>query len=188
MGSTRPWWDTLPQQYQHCRAARQECQFKEVCHRECRYEVSKDGTDCKKCVTKMQLLRLCPGSNDWEKVTSQDLQETEQGPSLSTSSQQLPAHPAQGAANAPVQPEIGQQWEDFLRYALELQRQLALESRVSLEPEPPLPRHRVKESDPEQNKSMLNRLFRRNAPAPGTKYNFAKLWKDYAAYGSIEEV
>ena len=22
----------------------------------------------------------------------------------------------------------------------------------------------------------------------GTKYNFAKLWKDYAAYGNIEEV
>ena len=61
MGSIKPWWNTLPQQYQHCRAARQECQFKEVHHRECRYEVSKDGTSCKKCVSKMQVLKLCPG-------------------------------------------------------------------------------------------------------------------------------
>ncbi|DBA99566.1 TPA: hypothetical protein ACH3X3_012145 [Trebouxia sp. C0006] len=62
------------------------------------------------------------------------------------------------------------------------------ESGVSLEPEPPLPRQRMMDV-PVQNKSVLQRLFRRREPpVAGTKYDFAKLWKDYAAYGSIEEV
>ncbi|KAL0019216.1 hypothetical protein WJX77_009552 [Trebouxia sp. C0004] len=83
--------------------------------------------------------------------------------------------------------EVGEQWEEFLKYALELQRQLAKESGVSLEPEPPLPRQRMMDV-PVQNRSVLQRLFKREPPVAGTKYNFAKLWKDYAAYGNIEEV
>ncbi|KAL0055659.1 hypothetical protein WJX82_002890 [Trebouxia sp. C0006] len=92
------------------------------------------------------------------------------------------------SSQAALQSEVGEQWEEFLKYALELQRQLAKESGVSLEPEPPLPRQRMMDV-PVQNKSVLQRLFRRREPpVAGTKYDFAKLWKDYAAYGSIEEV
>ncbi|DBA73684.1 TPA: hypothetical protein ACH3X2_009664 [Trebouxia sp. C0005] len=90
-------------------------------------------------------------------------------------------------SQAALQSEVGEQWEEFLRYALELQRQLAKESSVSLEPEPPLPRQRMMDV-PAENKSVLQRLFKRESPVAGTKSNFAKLWKDYAAYGNIEEV
>lgn len=134
----------------------------------------------------MQLLKLCPGRNEWESVTSRDLQETEQGPPPEYS-QQISGHQSQVATTVPLQPEVGEQWEEFLKYALEMQRQLAQESGVSLEPEPPLPRQCVMDVPP-QSRGVLNRLFRREPPVNGTKYNFAKLWKDYAAYGNIEEV
>lgn len=182
MGSVTPWWNSVSQQYELCRATKQNCHFKEVCHRECFYDVADDGTSCKKCVSKVQLLKRCPGWNEWESVTSRDLQETEQGP-FPHHSEQRPREPSQAALRS----EVGEQWEEFLKYALELQRQLAKESGVSLEPEPPLPRQRVMDV-PVQNKSVLRRLFQREPPVAGTKYNFAKLWKDYAAYGNIEEI
>ncbi|DBB06332.1 TPA: hypothetical protein ACH3X1_011901 [Trebouxia sp. C0004] len=183
MASATPWWNSLSQQYELCRATKQKCHFKEVCHRECFYDVGKDGTSCKKCVSKVQLLKLCPGRNEWESVTSRDLQETEQGPFPEHSSKQRPWESSQAVLHS----EVGEQWEEFLKYALELQRQLAKESGVSLEPEPPLPRQRMMDV-PVQNRSVLQRLFKREPPVAGTKYNFAKLWKDYAAYGNIEEV
>ncbi|KAL0036154.1 hypothetical protein WJX79_006196 [Trebouxia sp. C0005] len=215
-----PWWNSVSQQYELCRATKQKCHFKEVCHRECFYDVGEDGTSCKKCVSKVQLLKLCPGRNDWESVTSRDLQETEQGPFhqhrqdhtpiqcvedlvvqnslLSQHSSVLSSFPICNPlcsskqrlwepSQAALQSEVGEQWEEFLRYALELQRQLAKESSVSLEPEPPLPRQRMMDV-PAENKSVLQRLFKRESPVAGTKSNFAKLWKDYAAYGNIEEV
>lgn len=184
MASVTPWWS---HRYELCRATKQECHYKEVCHRECFYEVGEDGTPRRKCVSNMQLLELCPGRNQWESITSRDLQETEQGPSVQHSSQHTSGEQSQAAQHVPVQPEVGEQWEEFLRYALEMQRQLAKETGVTLEPEPSLPRQRVMDV-PVPNKSVLQRLFRREPPVTGTKYNFAKLWKDYAAYGSIEEV
>ena len=39
-----------------------------------------------------------------------------------TSQPQSPANPP---APAPLQPQVGEQWEEFLRYALELQRRIA---------------------------------------------------------------
>ena len=41
------------------------------------------------------------------------------------SSQHTSGEQRQAAQHVPVQPEVGEQWEEFLRYALEMQRQLA---------------------------------------------------------------
>ena len=44
---------------------------------------------------------------------------------LICSSQHTSGGQSQAAQPVPVQPEVGEQWEEFLRYALEMQRQLA---------------------------------------------------------------
>lgn len=56
-----PWWGQIALNLQQCRASKPECVFKEVCHRECYYETGSDGTPRRKCVSEMQLLKLCPG-------------------------------------------------------------------------------------------------------------------------------
>lgn len=187
MSQVTPWWDSLPHKLELCRAAKQQCQHKEICHRECHYEAGADGFPRKKCNTKCELLERCAGSTEWKSVTSHDLQEIEEGPFPQQSVQ--PSEQLQGPADlpTPVQPQVGEQWEEFLRYALDLQRRLAQESGVPLQPEPCQQRQSVTDV-PDQKQSILNRLLRREAPATGTKYNFAKLWKDYAAFCNIEEV
>ena len=44
---------------------------------------------------------------------------------MACSSQQISDHQGQVATTVPLQPEVGEQWEEFLKYALEMQRQLA---------------------------------------------------------------
>lgn len=108
-----------------------------------------------------------------------------------------PSEQLQGPADlpTPVQPQVGEQWEEFLRYALDLQRRLAqggcgskrscwqgsfqtctmchekhdawdAESGVPLQPEPCQQRQSVTDV-PDQKQSILNRLLRREAPATG---------------------
>ena len=60
MPEVAPWWDKAALNLQRCRA-KSDCVFKEVCHRECYYETGIDGTPRRKCVSEMQLLKLCPG-------------------------------------------------------------------------------------------------------------------------------
>ena len=61
MPQVAPWWDAAALNLQQCRATKSGCLFKEVCHRECYYETGADGTPRRKCVTDMQLLKMCPG-------------------------------------------------------------------------------------------------------------------------------
>lgn len=187
MSQVTPWWDCVPHKLQLCRAAKQECQFKEVCHRECWYESGKDGLPKKTCNTKCELLKRCAGGTEWESLTSRNLQEVEQGPFPEQSGHSISELESPAALPAPVQPQVGEQWEEFLKYALDLQRRIAEDSGVTLQPEPAQQRQSVTDI-PDQKQSILNRLLRREPPATGTKYNFAKLWKDYAAFGNIEEV
>lgn len=184
-----PWSDKAALYLQQCRASKPDCVFKEVCHRECYYETRSDGIPRRKCVSEMQLLKLCPGRHDWETVSATASSEAGQAESPFPSNGSLDPQSSSDSSHqpAPLQPQLGEQWEDFLKYASDLQRQLASATGVALEPEPATPRQRHVEPQPAP-RTVLDRLLRREpGVSPGDQKTYAKLWKDYAAFGSIEE-